>query len=78
MAYGNWYQYVRQDQIPPWVRRTRPPRRPGHQSTEKGFPIADLPDLDQFWSVTLRCAEHINRPHAGSDHRDVDTDTAIL
>lgn len=70
MAYGNWYQY---DKIKYHRRFAELAHLVGqdHQSTAKGFPIADLPDLDQFWSVTLRCAEHINRPDAGADHRDV-------
>lgn len=51
-------------------------RRPVVTSTRnaKGFPVADLHHLDQFWSLTLRCAEHINRPDAGSSHSDVDID----
>ncbi|MDF3313004.1 hypothetical protein P3H15_49715, partial [Rhodococcus sp. T2V] len=49
-----------------------------HRSGGTSFPIADLPDLDQFWSITLRCGEHINRPAVEPDHRDVDPDTAIV
>jgi hypothetical protein len=77
MAYGNWYQY---DKIKYHRGFAELAHLVGqdHQSSAKGFPIAGLTDLDQFWSITLRCAEHINRPDAGSDHRDVDPDTAII
>ncbi|MGW4337527.1 hypothetical protein ACWEK5_32660 [Rhodococcus koreensis] len=77
MAYGNWYQYDKIKYHPGFAELAHLVGQ-DHQSTAKGFPIADLPDLDQFWSVTLQCAEHINRPDAGTDYRDVDPDTAIL
>jgi hypothetical protein len=77
MADGNWYQY---DKIKYHRGFAELAHFVGqdHQSNAKGFPIADLTDLDEFWSVTLRCGEHINRPDAGSSHSDVDPDIAIV
>ncbi|WP_257226512.1 hypothetical protein [Rhodococcus opacus] len=77
MAYGIWYQY---DEIKYHRGFAELAHLVGqdHQSTAEGFPIAGLTDLDRIWSITVRCAEHINRPDAEPDHRDVDPDTGVI